>query len=54
MANYQRSLYLNPFQPELSAHVATLQQTDPSLTGVTAMPPDDPLRTVNRDSLQRR
>jgi tetratricopeptide (TPR) repeat protein len=53
VANYQRSLYLNPFQPELAAHVAALQQTDPTVAAVTA-PQDDPLRTVNRDSLQRR
>jgi tetratricopeptide (TPR) repeat protein len=53
VANYQRSLNLNPFQPELAAHVATLQQTDPSVAAITAGQ-DDPLRTVNRDSLQRR
>ena len=53
VANYQRSLYLNPFQPELAAHVAALQQTDPSVAAI-APSQDDSLRTVNRDSLQRR
>jgi tetratricopeptide (TPR) repeat protein len=53
MANYQRSLYLNPFQPELAARVASLQQADPSVAAIAA-PQDDPMRTVNRDSLQRR
>jgi Tfp pilus assembly protein PilF len=58
LANYQRSLWLNRFQPELANRVASLQAAaggtaaatpDPTLT-----PVDNRTQTVTRDTLPRR
>lgn len=53
LTNYQRSLYLNRFQPDVSARVASLQtlvgSTQPMLT-----PPESATLEASRDSLPRR
>lgn len=59
LSNYQRSLQLNRFQPDVASRVAALQISGgvAAPTMATAAPPpdnDDYVRTVTRDSLPRR
>jgi tetratricopeptide (TPR) repeat protein len=47
LANYQRSLAINRFQPAIAARVATLQATTGATTNPLIAPPDE-TRTVQQ------
>jgi len=56
LVDYQRSLWLNRFQPEVQSRVAALQSTtlQSTVSTVAATPPDSSIQTVGRNPTPRR
>ena len=54
LTNYQRSLYLNRFQPDVSARVASLQALVGPTQAAVILPTESATQSASRDSLPRR